>query len=396
PRIIIRLKKLLFSHRSPDASSRAEIYRSAREAQQRGQGERAINTLQQLIDRLELQRLKGNRIPPALPEALGVLGDLLLPDQPQRALEPLQRSANLYRELGPAQRGQLAAVQGQLARAHRRLEQFSAAKACAETQLELHRQLRDGPGEVLARDNLAAILVRQQRLDEAEDCYDKALTAASETADPALAGHILQQWGILQRRRNRHQKAITTLSQAVEAFQQAGEKAQEMQTLDLLATTQVQAGQLEEARGGYDRARKLAEGLEDRYHLAVNAQHLGILSLQRAERIANPDIRATLLHQAKDHLQQSLALKLAMDNQAGAEASYFQIGVVHWRLGNLEEAQRYLRRATELAESLNLPKVYKNYSVLAMIARERNDLGAVFHWQAKCDDKVAELKGRRV
>ena len=76
----------------------------------------------------------------------------------------------------------------------------------------------------------------------------------------------------------------------------------------------------------------------------------------------------------------------------GAASSYFQLGVLHRMLGDLDEAERNLREGLAIREALGLPDVWKDYGNLAEIARARGDEAAAAAWQAKCDAKLAEVE----
>ncbi len=102
-----------------------------------------------------------------------------------------------------------------------------------------------------------------------------------------------------------------------------------------------------------------------------------------------------MLRQAVASVEQSLAIRLEMQNQVDAAASYFQLGVLHRLLGDLDQAEKYALQALQIHESLDLPDVYKDYGNLANIARDRGDSDAAARWQAKYEAKVAELEQRR-
>lgn len=362
---------------------------------QRGEGEAGERLLGELLPRLEQRLDQGEHWRVELAETRRALARLQLDDAPLRAAATLEQAVDDYRRLGGPQRAALAATLDQLAEAQERAGRYQAVLDTAELSLALHQARHDQRSAALTLSRLAEAAIRQRDLDGAEQQFTRAVAAAASAGDHRLRGEMLRQRGILQRRRRRYEPALDSFQAAIAAFRTAAAEADEMQTWDLLATTQVHRGDLDGAHGSYARSRELAERLEDRHHLAINAQHLGILHQKRAERSVNPDIRATLLHQAAEYLRESLAIKLDLDNRPGVEASYYQLGVLFWKMGDLDQGEHYLRRATALAEELRLAKVYKNYSALAMIARERNDPDAASLWQAKCDGKVAELKGRR-
>ncbi|NJN47410.1 MAG: tetratricopeptide repeat protein [Candidatus Competibacteraceae bacterium] len=238
----------------------------------------------------------------------------------------------------------------------------------------------------------AADTEHARRHADAEARYADAFCAAQLAKDNSLQAIILEKLGVLQRQQEHYNQAIILFKEAIRLLQRAGIQEEEMRLWDLLATAEVQQGDLDAAELSYARSFELAERLGARNQLAIYAQNVGILYQKRAEQTTDSEIRQALLLQAIASVEKSLAIKLDMSNEVGAEASYFQLGILFWRLGQWEKAEAYLIQATELSEALNLPKVYKNYNVLARFAKGRGEQNAAAHWQAKCDAKVTELQ----
>src|SRR5262249_7502745 len=145
----------------------------------------------------------------------------------------------------------------------------------------------------------------------------------------------------------------------------------------------------------YRRAAELARQRNDHHQLAATSQNLGILYKTRAEQAEDTESRTALLRQAIDSVQQCLAIMLEMHNQVHAAASYYQLGVLYWLLGDLAKAEPNAQQALQIREALNLPDVWKDYDNLARIARDRGDKEAVARWQARRDAKLAEVERLR-
>jgi tetratricopeptide (TPR) repeat protein len=289
---------------------------------------------------------------------------------------------------------QLAATFGMLAAVYRQLGRNEVALAAAEQELSLHRALGQDREAANALGMIAELLTQQRRYGDAEARYADAFYAAQTAVDVGLQAIILEKQGLLKRRQDNHHQAILLFKEALSLFQRQGDQEEEMRLWDILATTEVQQGDLDAAELSYARSLDLAQRLDAREQLAINAQNVGILYQKRAEQTADVETQWALLQRAIESIEKSLAIKLDMDNTVGAEASYFQLGILYWKLGEPEQAEKYLLRATNLSESLNLAKVYKNYSVLARFAQSRGDWEAAARWQARCDAKVAELHQR--
>jgi tetratricopeptide (TPR) repeat protein len=276
------------------------------------------------------------------------------------------------------------------------LGRLDEALATAERGLSIMREL--GHEHEVAADltQIAAILKAQQRYGEADEQYEDALNAARAADDLGLQGAILQHQGDLQHDLGNVDRAVELYQQAITLFQSVGDAEGEMQTCDLLATAEMERGQLPAAASWYGRGRELALQLNDRAQLAANAQNVGILYQTRAGQAADPAERAALLRQAVESVQESLAIKLEMQDPVGAASSHFQLGILYRMVGDLEQAEGQAGRALQIYESLGLPDVYKVYGNLAEIARARGDEAAAATWQAKHDAKLAELQQLRV
>jgi tetratricopeptide (TPR) repeat protein len=289
---------------------------------------------------------------------------------------------------------ELATTLGILAAVYRNTGRPAAALAAAERELHIYRLLGHDREVANALGSMAELLTRQRRYADAEARYADAFCAAQMARDSSLQAIILEKLGVLHRRQEHYEQAIILLKEAVRLLQRVGIQEEEMRVWDLLATAEVQQGDLETAELSYARSFELAERLGARSQLAIYAQNVGILYQKRAEQTTDAEIRQALLQQAITSVEKSLAIKLDMGNEVGAEASYFQLGILFWRLGQWEKAEEYLIQATELGEALDLPKIYKNYNVLARFAEGRGEHDNAVHWQAKCDAKVTELQHR--
>lgn len=311
------------------------------------------------------------------------------------AVQPLQQAIAGFEQLGEPQRGNLAAALGDLANAYGRLGQFDAALQAAERSLQINREMGRSREIATGLGQIAQILMQQQRYSEAEGRYEEALQSAREAGDLELQGSLLQHMAGLQDVRGHYDRAVDLYKQALALFQRANAQASEMRTCDLLATAERQRGQLQAAEAWYHRARELAQQLGDQRQLAVVAQNLGILYQKRAEQTTNPAEREALLRQAVGSVQSGLEINLERQDQVEAARSYFQLGVLHWMLNELDQAENNALNALKIRETLNLPDVYKDYINLANIARDRGDQQAAAQWQAKYEAKWAEVQKLR-
>jgi len=381
-----------------DETTCASILQQAWSRFTQGNADEAIQMVQNLITRLETEELADGEDPTfQIAVSYIYLGQIYVnANRPDLALEPLQKAIALFEQLsGDATRSNLSVVLGDLANAYRQLGQFDAALKAAERGLAIDRELEHNREIAVGLVQIAQILMAQQRYAEADARYAEALRAARSAGDLGLQGLLLQHWGSLQNNMGNHDRAVELHKQAITLFQHAANLGEEMRTCDLLAQAEQQRGNLDAAEAWCARSRELAEQLKDQHQLAVNAQNVGILYKNRAEQASDPDTRASLLRQAVASVEESLASWLELGNQVNAASSYGQLGVLHRMLGELDQAEKHSQQALQICESLNLPEVYRAYSQLADIARDRGDEEAAAQWEAKRDAKLEEVQRLR-
>jgi tetratricopeptide (TPR) repeat protein len=363
-----------------------------------GKAAEAIRQVRDLIARLEAEGLADGDDPTfQIASGYRNLGMIYVDaNRPDLALEPARKAIAMFETLpGEAARGNLAAALGDLANAYRALGRLDAALEAAERGLAIERELGRDREIAASLGRIAAILTEQQCYAEADARHAEALRAARAAGDLGLQGITLVHQGSLQWQQGHHDRAVELHKQAIALLQRSGDTRSEMQTCDLLASAEMQRGNLEAAEAWYARSRELALGLNDRHQQAIVAQNVGILYQTRAERAADPRARAALLRQAVASVEESLATWLELGGQVYAAASYGQLGILHRMLGELDQAEKHMLQALQIHESLNLPDVYKDYGNLARIARERGDDEAAARWGAKREAKLAELQRLR-
>jgi tetratricopeptide (TPR) repeat protein len=313
--------------------------------------------------------------------------------RPDLAVDPLREAATGFEQMGQAGRRNLAAALGDLANAMRSLGRFDEALAAAERGMVISRDQGNQREIAAGLAQAAAILREQQRYAESHARYEEALEAARAASDISLQADILQHQGILHRRQRHFDQAVELYQKAMTLYQRAGDAGSEMRTCDLLGTAEMERGQPDAAEAWYRRSLELAgPPRNDRHHLAVVTQNLGILYQTRAEQASDATTRADWLRRAVASIQESLAIELDMNSEVGAASSYSQLGVLHGMLQEWDQAEAQLRRALQIREALKHPDVWKVYATLADVTRGRGDAEAAARWQAKRDAKVAEVK----
>jgi tetratricopeptide (TPR) repeat protein len=380
-----------------DTATCAAIRGHAWSRLEQGHAAEAVQTVQDLIRRLESGGLRDEKDPAfQLAVSHHYLGRIYVEARrPDLALDPLGQAIAGFERLGDTARGNLSAALGDLANASSALGQFETALQAAERGLTLDREMGHSREIAASLGQIAAILTEQQRYTEADARYAEALRAAQDAGDVQLQALLLQHQGSLQDDLGNQDRAVALYQHALALFQHTGDRGGEMGTCGLLGITERKRNQLEAAEAWYRRAAELARDLNDRAPLASTSHNLGVLYQTRAEQATDAESRTALLRQAIDSVQQSLDIKLEMRDQVGAASSYSQLGILQRMMGELDQAEANLLQGLQIREALNLPDVYKNYHHLAAIARDRGDQEAAARWQAKHDAKLAEVERLR-
>jgi len=310
-------------------------------------------------------------------------------------------------------RGNLSVALGDLANALSALGRTDAALAASDEAVGIDRALGNDRNLATGLGRTAAILRAAGRHAEAETRFAEGLAAAERIGDLELQGAFTQHLGSLQRATRRPAKAVETLKQALRLFQQAGDRARQMQTCDLLGSAESDLGRLDPGEAWYRKALDLAGPLGDQYQIAGTRQNLGCLFQTRAEQapdpIQHPDPHpngpapdASQASAGRDHwlaaaiteIEASLACWQQMNNQINAAGSLFQLGDLHRLRGDLDPAETEARQALAIYEPLDHPETWRVYLILTKIARARGDSAAADQWQAKADAKHAEMQRR--
>jgi tetratricopeptide (TPR) repeat protein len=201
--------------------------------------------------------------------------------------------------------------------------------------------LQNQPRDEWARANIAVTyhqlgMTAQDRgqLDEADDCYRKALTIEEELG-------------------NRHQMAYT--------YHQLGRTAQDR-------------GQLDEADDWYRKSLTIKEELGDRPGMASTSYQLGRTAQDRGQ-----------LDEADDWYRKSLTIFEKLGNRHHMAYTYHQLGRIAEDRGQLDEADDWYRKSLTIKEELgDRPGLALTYGQLGLLAEARQQPRQALDWTVRC------------
>lgn len=246
------------------------------------------------------------------------------------------------------------------------LQIFSTAKCLAET--------------AAVYGNLGMLMAIQQRFEEAESYYQKADKIMAEINSPLGRAEILNQQSLLQLMQGNNRTAEDLAQKALEIHQQKQNQQGIAFSKEIMGNT---AFNLQD----YQKATQMAFEAKNLYkehgNLSACLENMYLMSLalfyseksKESEKILREIIKMSKqcssnfhvanaynllgliylkqndLRRAKGLFQQSLDMEQTNNRLSGIATDYANIGLIEFRKGNIEQAQKTLKTALEYAEA---------------------------------------------
>jgi tetratricopeptide (TPR) repeat protein len=226
------------------------------------------------------------------------------------------------------------------------------------TNALLIRQVRlDSPGEADTLFELAAIDLHQSRFAEAQAGFRKVLEMRRKVGDRAGEAAALHQLASIEFHRNDYKAARRNFAAALSLRKALGDRAGEAATWHQLGSIDLHAGRYNEARQQIRIALEIRQGIGDRAGEAASWHQLGSIDFEEAIRLSEGDTescqrRESKLQEAREKLQEALALRKAIGDRAGQAATLHQLGSTDRHQGRLLGARKQLGRALRLRRGI--------------------------------------------
>ncbi len=231
---------------------------------------------------------------------IGVQEDNLDPDWPNRVATTAEAAARLMERVGLTNDASFSLL---IAGKHWRIgHSLLLARGALERALRLSEPLGEGVLWAIAYQELGALALEENRLEEARDAYQKALTLS----------------------------------------QDLGYRRGETECLTGLGEVAGQMGQLDEAKGYYERVLSIAERCDNRHEVVRVSLHLATLALHMDE-----------LEAAQSHFEKALSIAKAVGNrkmEANIYSALLSVAVVK---GSYEDADQAYQQAREIYREMN-------------------------------------------
>ncbi len=152
-----------------------------------------------------------------------------------------------------------------------------------EEAIAFFERVQDRFNEESWRIVLGTLHLDQERFDEAQDCYIRALGMARSIKDRRSEGVILGSLGIIQAEKGMVPSAAHLYEAAMSKLEEVGARVAESVFLGNLATLYFQDGQLGKARETYEAAIHIYESRGDKLNLAYFKAFFGALLAEEGE-----------------------------------------------------------------------------------------------------------------
>jgi CHAT domain-containing protein/tetratricopeptide (TPR) repeat protein len=300
---------------------------------------------------------------------------------PETTLPRFERLQALYERNGD--RFNEARAEHFIGECHWRLGNYSRSREYLENSLEDSRELRHRLAEGKTLNVLGLLEWDQGNYDQAIAWFQQASAIGSELGDARLAGSTMNNLSLVYDELGDYPTSLKQYQQALELYKGANFPRGESDTLGNIGGTYLLLGRYQEALSYYQRALAISESLNSKPSMSLDHGNLAFCYLGLGR-----------LYQALNHIDQALALAvetgmrkeealwlrgkgnilirngrydLGLANHRAALAIYEEIeargllldglhdmGRLHLMLGDLQTAEHYFQRGTELASELGL------------------------------------------
>jgi len=211
------------------------------------------------------------------------------------------------------------------------------AKPLFEAALKTRLHVGDKRGAASSLTNLAVVLMSDGEVEGAQAAYEKCLSIARELKDESLiavtllnTGYLLlSHLGELAEARDRYERALGS-------YRNLGDASGVAFSTEGLGFVALAMGDFEAARGHFEEAMSIRQGLEDQ-DVAWPLEYLGEVALSRGE-----------LAIAQDYLEKSLALFMKTAEREGIAASTAGLACVSLARGDFHRARSQFEEALRL------------------------------------------------
>ncbi|WP_441233725.1 tetratricopeptide repeat protein [Bradyrhizobium sp. 930_D9_N1_4] len=259
---------------------------------------------------------------------------------------------------------QFAGVIESIATRQLELREFDRARTSYERALAILDGVKDfepqlvGQGRAAIFHQLGSVALRQRRLTEAKDFFERALEIQIEFRDHSGTASTYHMLGSVAVDRHNFTDAEDAFRKALEIRLEFNDRKEIVITYSELGSLALIQDRLMEAEEWYNKALAIVLEFANRYRLSLVYHQLGAVAHRQRH-----------YSKAEDAYRKALAVSLEYKDYHSAAATYHQLGVVAQDRGRLEEAESAYNKALEtyvaLSERYELGDTYHQLGRLA-------------------------------
>ncbi|MBD2740807.1 CHAT domain-containing protein [Coleofasciculus sp. FACHB-1120] len=267
--------------------------------------------------------------------------------------------------------------------AYKAVGNYASAIVSHQKALTIMQEAKDRQGEGQVSVNLGNTYEALGEYDKAIQSYQQSLTIAREIKDPSAEGRALGNLGAINANLGKSQEAVQSYEQSLAIAQQISDKEGQGSTLSNLGSAYHVQGEFTKALDYYQQSLAIAKEISNR-----ELQHKALGNLG----IAYEDLGD--YPKAIEHHQKSLKIARLLGDKRGEAAALNNLGHTLFTSRKLPEAEKNLRDAVEVLESLRpgLNDLY-NVSVFDTQVLTYNLLQQILIAQNK-EDSALEISER--
>jgi CHAT domain-containing protein/Tfp pilus assembly protein PilF len=304
------------------------LIQQARQQQQGGQHQQAIETWQQILTILRQFKDRKNE---AL--ALNEIGfNYESIDPPQEALKYYNQALAIYEEL--RDRSGEATTLSNIGVVYNNISQLQEALKYYNQALSIRREVKDRAGEAITLNNIGVVYKRIGQLQEALKYYNEALQILREVGDSAQEANTLNNIGAVYDDIGQPQEALKYYNQALQISRKVGNHAGEATTLNNIGVVYNNISQSQEALKYYNEALQISRKVGNHAGEATILNNIGVVY----NRIGSSQ-------ESLKYYNQALPIRRQVNDLAGIATTLNNIGGVYNSIGQPQEALKYLNQA---------------------------------------------------
>ncbi|PFX12083.1 Tetratricopeptide repeat protein 28 [Stylophora pistillata] len=214
------------------------------------------------------------------------------------------------------------------------ISDYTNAERCARKLLFPLHDFGDTKSEGQVRLQLAKILRKQRKFEDARKQYEIAIGNMKTIGERVMEANGYISLGIMLKSLGEYQKAKDYFEKALAIQMQIGDKGGEAATYVILGAVLISLGEYQKAKEYCEKALAIQMQIGDKEGEAAIYVNLGKVLVSLGE-----------YQKAKEYCEKALAIQMQIGNEGGEATAYGNLGNVLASLGEYQKAKEYCEKA---------------------------------------------------